>query len=282
MSSHSIQANRRPSGVHFQQLLDFSAGHFKTIRDAGDGTIIATMLQKQGLIRKLEYLHAQHKRPNPKVYTMLINKSKEEPFHRISDLFRSIISYKLANIFTYNAYIIAARQAGALQEAKKAFEEAKRHNIANIITYNSYMTAADHAGEFQEAKKAFEEAQRHSLANSITYTTYMTAAAHSGVFQEAKKAFEATQIHKMANDVTYSAYIDCLVAADKMEEAKILFNQQIKVPQSLWKERISYNLHNFSYGVGRMLIRKLQEEVSKPEEVIVITGRGNKLSGNFL
>src|SRR3989338_3702984 len=198
MSSHSIQASRRPSGVHFQHLLDFSADHFKTLENAGNGAIVAAMLQKEGLDSRLAYLHEQGKRPNKSVYTILLKQSTKEPFDRTSDLFRSIIRSKMADVITYNAYITAAGQSGEFQEAKRAFEEAKSKKMANVITYSAYITAADNAGRFQEATIAFEEAKRKNIANVTTYSAYITAADHSGEFRGAKRAFEEAKSKKMA------------------------------------------------------------------------------------
>jgi pentatricopeptide repeat protein len=147
-------------------------------------------------------------------------------FDKVAEIFFKV--KQKADIVTYNSFIDAAGKNGKFEEAKAAFEEAKKAGKANIVTYSSFIDAAGKNGKFEEAEIAFKEAKKAGNANIVTYGSFIDAAGKNGKFEEAKAAFEEAKKAGKANIVTYSSFIDAAGKNGKFEEAKAAFEEAKK------------------------------------------------------
>ncbi|XP_030472922.1 pentatricopeptide repeat-containing protein At5g16860 [Syzygium oleosum] len=153
------------------------------------------------------------------------------------------------NVFVCNAVVAMYGRCGALDDARKVFDELSDRGIGDVVSWNSIMAAYAQAGDCRNALKLFDRMTWDSgqVPDAVSLVNVLPACASLGALVQGKQVHAFALRRGLSEDVYVgNAVLDMYAKCGMLDEASKVF-KQMEV-----KDLVSWNAMVTGYSqVGR-------------------------------
>ena len=186
---------------------------------------------------------------DPAIYNaFIIAADQAGRFDLVQAAFKTAIDRHHFDASTFRVYIHAAQHANRFDLAFDAFKEGKRIYPNATEIFNYFIKAAGHAKDFESAQAAFKEASDLGIADQYTFINLMKAAATCEMYETVHSLYiQATLTFPSPRVELYNCYISSLNPATDFDKILTAFNHTIN-PQNEIADSYTFNTMLFAIG----------------------------------